>query len=87
MLEVHPQDFIKCPFCTDHSISPISGKTTCPNCFAMFEIDERGECVFVDTNNLRLPAKGTVCPGCGLIQGEMTEKCNYCGAFLYSDQQ
>ena len=45
------------------------GKTVCQECRTQFEIDDRGECVFVDPDNLRLPIDGIVCMRCGLVQG------------------
>ena len=43
----------------------------CPECHAKFEYDDRMECIFVDTDDLRLPVHGTVCPQCGLGRGWM----------------
>jgi hypothetical protein len=47
--------FIKCPFCPNHSIEASPGKTTCPECSAEFEVDDRVECIFINPNKLRLP--------------------------------
>ena len=57
-----------CPFCRQSDILDNPGKTKCPSCQTVFEIDDRGECVFVDTNSLKMPKYGQVCPACGLIQ-------------------
>ena len=46
------------------------GEKICPKCQAEFEFDDRGECVFANPDNLRLPINGTVCRVCGLVQGE-----------------
>jgi hypothetical protein len=54
----------------------------CPECYAKFEFDDRMECIFVDTNDLRLPVHGTVCPQCGLVQGMDVQRCLYCGQGL-----
>jgi len=43
------------------------------------EIDDRGECVFVDTHSLMMPIYGQVCPECGLIQQDRRESCAWCG--------
>jgi len=43
------------------------------------EIDDRGECVFSDTENVKLPAIGTICGRCGLIQDADVRNCLYCG--------
>lgn len=51
----------------------------CPECHAKFEYDDRNESVFADTSDLRLPVHGTVCPQCGLVQGEDCQRCLYCG--------
>ena len=51
----------------------------CPECHAKFRYDDRVESVFVDTDDLRLPVQGTVCPQCGLVQGEKVQRCLYCG--------
>ncbi len=63
-------DFLKCPFCLTHNLDAKPGKTTCPECSAEFEIDDRLECVFVDTSKMRLPVNGFVCRVCGLVQGD-----------------
>ena len=60
------------------------GKTSCHECHASFYIDDRVECIFADPKDLRLPLKGTVCPMCGLIQGEDSEHCVYCNTGLSS---
>jgi hypothetical protein len=73
---------VNCPFCHTQLPDPHPGKSTCPSCHAEFEIDDRGECVFVDPTKLRLPIKGTVCSVCGLVQGEGRGQCGYCGAVM-----
>ena len=60
----------QCAFCDHQGIEAKSGKTVCPECDAAFEIDDRGECIFVDPSNPRLPIEGIICPRCGLVQGE-----------------
>ena len=74
---------LKCPFCLNPLSDSILGEKICPKCHAEFEIDDRGECVFSNPNNLRLPVNGTVCRVCGLVQGEGRDRCGYCGAELY----
>jgi len=49
-----------------------------------FYIDDRVEWVFGDPAVLKLPMSGTICPVCGLIQGEESEHCVYCYAKLNS---
>ena len=61
-----------CPFCLNQCIKASPGKTRCPVCDAAFEIDDRAECVFGDTNEIRLPVIGIICATCGLIQAEQT---------------
>ena len=56
-------DYLKCPFCLNHSLEAKPGKTTCPYCSAEFEVDDRVECIFADTLKMRLPVKG-VFVGC-----------------------
>lgn len=68
-----------CPFCDNRCVEPKFGKTRCPVCKANFEIDDRLECVFGDTDNIRLPVTGVVCPSFGLVQGDGTEVCLKCG--------
>jgi hypothetical protein len=70
--------YIECPFCIA-PLKPKVGKIQCPMCEAKFEYDDRMECIFVDTSDLRLPVHGTVCPQCGLVQGEDVQRCVYCG--------
>jgi hypothetical protein len=71
---------LQCPFCLKCNIPAQPGKTTCPECSAEFEVDDRGECIFADTLKMRLPLNGFVCMVCGLVQGGQGEKCLYCGA-------
>ncbi len=68
-------------------MEPKPGKTTWPECSAEFEIDDRGECIFVDTQKMRLPVNGMVCGVCGLVPSNLTDNCVYCGAKLNSSLQ
>ncbi len=77
-------NYILCPFCAYKEIQAKPGKTCCPKCNTNFYIDDRVECVFGDTTALKLPLSGTICPVCGLIQGEESEHCVYCNAKLNS---
>ena len=70
---------LKCPFCLKPLSDSNPGEKICPNCQIEFEIDDRGECVFINPNKLRLPVNGTVCRVCGLVQGEGRDSCGYCG--------
>jgi hypothetical protein len=63
------------------------GKTTCPECSAELEIDDRLECVFADTSKMRLPVNGFVCGVCGLVQGDQAKSCFYCGTKLSTNLQ
>jgi len=74
--------YLKCPFCLNHILEAKPGKTTCPECSTEFEIDDRLECIFADTQKIRLPVNGFVCGVCGLVQSDKTKKCLYCGAEL-----
>ena len=47
--------YLTCPFCGDSCILPKPGKVRCPMCFSKFEIDDRLECMFADTDDLKLP--------------------------------
>jgi len=78
---------MKCPFCLNHIVEAKPGKTTCPECSAEFEVDDRLECIFADTSKLRLPVNGTVCGLCGLVQGNERGNCLYCGAELNTEVQ
>jgi hypothetical protein len=75
---------ISCPFCGSPEIPAKPGKTFCHKCDSNFLIDDRVECIFADPKDLRLPLSGTVCPVCGLIQGEESDHCVYCNASLNS---
>jgi hypothetical protein len=75
-------EIIRCPFCGYQKIETEPGKSGCPECDTAFEIDDRGECVFVDPIGPRLPIEGTICPECGLVQGEEAENCLYCGGHM-----
>jgi hypothetical protein len=72
-------DYLKCPFCLNHSVDAKPGKTTCPECSAEFEIGDRVGCIFADTKKMRLPVNGFVCSACGLVQSIEIRKCLYCG--------
>ena len=72
-------EYLMCPFCLNQCIEPRQGKTRCPVCNAAFEIDDRVECVFADTENIRLLVNGIVCGSCGLVQGGNRISCLYCG--------
>ncbi len=78
---------IKCPFCLKHRLECTPGKTTCPACLAKFEIDDRGECIFADTSNPRMPINGTICMDCGLVQSADNEICVNCGKTLSATTQ
>ena len=80
-------DYLKCPFCLQHSVEAKPGKTTCPEYSAEFEIDDRVECIFADTEKMRLPVNGFVCVVCGLVQGDQAKKCLYSGAELSTNLQ
>ena len=72
-------EYLTCPFCLNQCIDAEPGKTRCPVCSADFEIDDRVECVFADTDNIRLPINGIICGSCGLVQGVNRKICLYCG--------
>ena len=59
----------------------------CPESHAKFEYDDRMESIFVDTDDLRLPVYGTVCPQCGLVQDKDVQRCLYCGQRMSSTVQ
>jgi hypothetical protein len=80
-------EYLKCPFCDNRCIEAKSGKSNCPECHAEFEIDDRLECVFVDTEKIKLPAKGIVRLLCGLIQNDDVKTCLYCGMWINSKVQ
>jgi hypothetical protein len=69
------QEHLQCPFCENHCIDAKPGKTHCLECESEFDIDDRLECIFVNTEKLVLPAKGIVCPLCGLIQNDDVQAC------------
>jgi hypothetical protein len=80
---------IVCPFCKNHIQNAKPGMTTCPECSAEFEVDDRLECIFINPDKLRLPmaVNGTVCGVCGLVQGDEVERCGYCGVELSAELQ
>jgi hypothetical protein len=43
-------EYLTCTFCLNQSIKTSQGETRCSVCDAAFEIDDRAECVFGDTN-------------------------------------
>ena len=69
-----------CPFCRETEIGDDTGPTVCPACKAGFKIDDRVECVFVDTDRPRMPMHGQVCTECGQVQQDKRDACVYCGA-------
>jgi NMD protein affecting ribosome stability and mRNA decay len=78
----------KCPFCASDNVQNESGRKKCRDCLAEYEIDERSECVFANTDSLSLPLKvrGTVCSHCGLLQDVDTARCRLCGTPINCDQ-
>jgi hypothetical protein len=80
-------EYLKYSFCLKNSVEAKSGKTTCPECSAEFEVDDRLECIFADTQKMRLPVNGTVCGVCGLVQGDENRDCVYCGVELRTTLQ
>ena len=68
-----------CHFCRETEIGDHTGPTACLACLAGFEIDDRGECVFVDTGRPRMPMFGQACMQCGLVQQGKRETCVCCG--------
>ena len=78
---------LKCPFCLNPVVDSNLGEKICLKCLTEFEVDDRGECVFVNPDKLILPVNGTVCRACGLVQGEGRGRCEYCGAELYVNMQ
>jgi len=73
---------LQCQFCLKSNIPAQPGKTTCPECSAEFEVDDRWGCIFINPNKLRLPVNGTVCGMGGLVHGEQVESCGYCGTVI-----
>jgi hypothetical protein len=78
---------VKCPFCLNFSVKAKPGKTTCPGCLAEFEVDDRLECIFADTQKMRLPVNGFICRSCGLVQGDDNRNCVYCGVELNTSME
>ena len=60
---------MKCPFCLNPIAESNPGENICSNCHAEFEIDDRGECVFANPENLKLPINGTICRSVGWFKG------------------
>ena len=81
------RDYLTCPFCENLRIRAEPGKARCSVCSATFEIDDRAECIFGDTSKIRLPAIGTICASCGLIQAGENQNCLYCGAGINTSLQ
>lgn len=77
----------KCPFCASENLRNESGKIRCLDCLAEYEFDDKSECIFASTDDLRLPLKGTVCPHCGLLQGMDNDKCLLCGTPISCNQR
>jgi uncharacterized Zn-finger protein len=71
-----------CPFCREAQIGDISGSSTCPVCKTGYDIDDRGECIFVDAERPRIPVDGLVCMECGLVQEGKWDSCVYCGTIF-----
>jgi hypothetical protein len=53
-------ELLKCPLFLYQSIKAKSGETICQECHSQFEIEPRMECVFGDTNDIRLQAIDTI---------------------------
>ena len=63
------------------------GIKLCPMCDTTFEIDDRVECVFGDTDEIRLPAICAICASCDLIQAGENQNCLYCGTDINTTVQ
>jgi hypothetical protein len=68
-----------CPFCRQSDIMVIPGRTICPTCQTVVEIDDRGECIFADAELYGYRVDGLVCMVCGLIQHKQRLSFAYCG--------
>ena len=73
------REYLTCPFYLSRCIEPRQGKNRCSVCNATVEIDDRGECMFADTENFRLSVNGVVCGSCGLVQSGERKSCPYYG--------
>jgi hypothetical protein len=69
-----------CPFCREKEIGKLAGTSICPACNTEYDIDDRGECVFMNMESPNIPISGQVCMACGLIQQDRRETCAWCGA-------
>ena len=54
------RDTNRCAFCGYQGIEAKPEKNVYPECEAAFEMDDRGECIFVDPGNPRLPIEGII---------------------------
>lgn len=77
----------ECPFCASGNLQNESGKMKCLDCLAEYEIDDSSECIIANTDDLRMPLRGTACPHCGLLQDMDTDKCRLCGTPINCDQR
>ena len=75
---------VQCPFCQRADIPAVPGKATCQECGTLYEIDDRGECIFVDLENPRIPINGIYCRACGLVQGMRMKNCHFCATLVNS---
>ncbi len=66
MPTVKPKRYVECPFCSG-VLEPKLDKMKCPECHVKFEYGNRMESVFADTDDLRLPVLGSICPQCGSV--------------------
>lgn len=66
-------EIIQCPFFCRYGIEARPGITNCHECNTVFEIDDRGECVFVGLESPKLTLDGKVYTRCwtDLGGGEM----------------
>jgi hypothetical protein len=63
-----------CPFCRQSDIPDNPGKTICLSCKTVMEIDDRGECVFVDTESPRMTMYGQSVELMGCVGSVLSQK-------------
>ena len=78
-------EYLICPFCLNQCINAKQAEIRCPVCDTAFEIDDRAECFFGDTDEIRLPVIGIICGSCGLIQAGENQNCLYCGTAINTE--
>ena len=71
-----------CPLCRESEIGDDNGSSTYSACKVGFEIEDKGECVLIGTDDPRMQLYGQVFMDCGFVRQSSRKTCAYCNGTL-----